>query len=267
MYYLYNMDIPIYKNKLPIINENVLVIFTEYKDTHIEAEFIEYNLKGMMIYEDATRKKKVYDWHKIIPLNKLTVAKVEEIFSDEYIKISTAYFDHKKDPIELSKELMLQFNENKVLINIIKKLCKNTNLEFNNFWEKIIYEIDEKRREDNLNESLFKYIKENTELFNKYINEIFTNDNIIDNFNKLINNKIYKIKSNFSLTTIKTIQNITNLLSLACENNKDWNYVIKYESTPLFLLESSNENSSQEQHNNFLKFVQDNSSTFDVEYF
>jgi len=108
------MDIPIYENKLPLIDENVLVIFTEYKDTHIEAELVEYNLiKGMMIYEDATRKKKVYDWKKEVPLQKLMIAKVEEIFSDTYVKLSIRYFD------ELKKILMKPFVENKVILTTI----------------------------------------------------------------------------------------------------------------------------------------------------
>jgi hypothetical protein len=85
----------------------------------------------MMIYEDATRKKKVYDWKKEIPLNTLMIAKVEEIFSDNYVKLSTAYFDNKIETIELKKQLMKPFSDNKIIIIIIKKLCKNNNLDFN----------------------------------------------------------------------------------------------------------------------------------------
>ena len=82
------MNIPFYENKIPSVNENVLVIFTEYKSTHIEANLVEYKmLSGMMTYEDATRKKKVYDWKKEIPLNKLIVAKVEEILKQIYLNI------------------------------------------------------------------------------------------------------------------------------------------------------------------------------------
>lgn len=56
---IYNMTIPIYENKLPEIYENVLVTFIEHKDTHIEAKLLEYeNINAMMVYGDATRKKK-----------------------------------------------------------------------------------------------------------------------------------------------------------------------------------------------------------------
>ena len=259
------MDIPIYKNKLPDINENVLVIFTEYKDTHIEAELVEYNLiKGMMIYEDATKKKKIYDWRKEVPLKKTIVAKVEEIFSDNYIKLSLRYFDQN----ELKKELMKPFLDNKILITIIKKICRNNNLDFNTFWTNVIYKINDEKKNDELNTSILDYISENKELFNNIIKEYFLEhyEKIINDYDKQILNKIHKIQSKFSLITKHSIENIKELLQLTCNNNKDWEFTLKYETTPNFLLESSSENSSQDNHESFLKFLEENSKIFNVNY-
>ena len=259
------MDIPIYKNKLPDINENVLVIFTEYKDTHIEAELVEYNLiKGMMIYEDATKKKKIYDWRKEVPLKKTIVAKVEEIFSDNYIKLSLRYFDQN----ELKKELMKPFLDNKILITIIKKICRNNNLDFNTFWTNVIYKINDEKKNDDLNTSILDYISENKELFNNIIKEYFLEhyEKIINDYDKQILNKIHKIQSKFSLITKHSIENIKELLQLTCNNNKDWEFTLKYETTPNFLLESSSENSSQDNHESFLKFLEENSKIFNVNY-
>ena len=259
------MDIPIYKNKLPDINENVLVIFTEYKDTHIEAELVEYNLiKGMMIYEDATKKKKIYDWRKEVPLKKTIVAKVEEIFSDNYIKLSLRYFDQN----ELKKELMKPFLDNKILITIIKKICRNNNLDFNTFWTNVIYKINDEKKNDDLNTSILDYISENKELFNNIIKEFFLEnyEKIINDYDKQILNKIHKIQSKFSLITKHSIENIKELLQLTCNNNKNWEFTLKYETTPNFLLESSSENSSQDNHESFLKFLEENSKIFNVNY-
>jgi translation initiation factor 2 alpha subunit (eIF-2alpha) len=263
------MDIPIYKNKLPEIDENVLVIFTEYKDTHIEAELVEYcSLKGMMIYEDATRKKKVYDWKKEVPLNKVIVAKVEEIFSDTYVKLSTGYFDQKLDSTELRKKLMKPFSDNKVLTITIKKICKNNNLDFNAFWSNIIYKINDIKRSDELNDSLLDYISDNKELFNNIIKENYLEnyEKIIDEYEKQISNKIFKIQSKFSLITKHSIENSKELLKLSCDNNKDWSFTLKYETTPTFILESSSENSTQENHESFLTFLEENSKIFNVNY-
>ena len=243
----------------------ILFIFTEYKNTHIEANLVEYpDINGMMIYEDATRKKKVYDWKKEIPLNKQIVAKVEEIFSDNYIKLSTGYFDNRKDPIELTKELMKPFVDNKIIINIISKICKNNNIDFNKFWLTIIYKLDNERRKDNINDiSLFDYIKSNIDNFNNDIMIFFpeNSNNIIQEFNKLTSIKNEKFQTKFSLITKKSIENTIQLLKNTCENNNEL-CVLKYESTPIFILESIN----NESHEQFLKYIEDNCQSYDIEY-
>lgn len=266
------MDVQIYENKKPIINENVLVIFTEYKETHIEAELLEYcneelPLNGIMIYEDATRKKKVYDWKKIVPLKKPMVAKIEEVFPDNYVKLSIIYFNQNLDPIELNKTLMKPFLDNKIIITMIKKICRNCNLNFNEFWPNVMYKIIKEKRIDNLNDSLLDYILDNKSLFEDIIKENYpeNSDNIISECEKQILNKIYKIQSKFSLIAKKSIEDTKELLRLTCENN-NWNYSLKYETTPYFILESSSENSTQENHDNFLQYLEDNSKLFNINY-
>ena len=202
------MEISIYENKLPELNEHVMVIFTEYKDTHIEANLIEYNsINGMMIYEDATRKKKVYDWKKEVPLNKVVVARVEEIFSDTYVKLSTGYFDQRIDSLELKKKLMKPFIDIKTLIITIKKICKNNNLNFNDFWLIVMYKIINEKKKDNLNGSILDYISENKDFFISTIKKnYFDNyEKIIDEYEKQTLNKNYKIQSKFSLITKHSI--------------------------------------------------------------
>lgn len=263
------MDIPIYENKIPIIDEHVLVIFTEYKSTHIEAELLEYNsINGLMIYEDATRKKKIYDWKKEIPLNKITVARVEEIFSNDYIKLSTGYFNNRLDTVELKKELMKPFLENKILLNIIKKICKNNNLDFNIFWSEIIYKINNEKKNENINKSILEFISENIELFTNLIKKKYENDyeKIIDEYNKLINHNISKIQSKFSLIANKSIENTKELLKLVCDNNTEWIFTLKYENTPTFILESSIDNSTLENHKKFLTFLEEKSNLYNVIY-
>ena len=288
------MEISIYENKLPDINEHVIVIFTEYKDTHIEANLIEYNsINGMMIYEDATRKKKVYDWKKEIPLNKVIVARVEEIFyghentllsgtnvhentllsgtnvhENTYVKLSTGYFDQKMDSSELRKKLMKPFVDNKALITIIKKICRNNDLNFNDFWSIIMYKIINEKKKEDLNGSILDYVSENKDFFKNTIKENYPDhyEKIINQYEKQLLNKNYKIQSKFSLITKHSIENTKELLKLSCDNNKDWIFTLKYETTPIFLLESSSENSTQENHDVFLQFLENNSKVFNVNY-
>jgi hypothetical protein len=88
----------------------------------------------------------------------------------------------------------------------------------------------------------------------------------VNEYESLVNTKIYKIQSKFSLITKNSIENTKELLKLTCDNNTDWVFTLKYETTPNFLLESSSENSSQENHDNFLKFLEENSKIFNVSY-
>lgn len=264
------MEISIYQNKLPTINENVLVIFTEHKDTHIEAKLVEYEgISAMMTYESATRRKKIYDWKKEVPLNKLAVAKVEEICNTNYVEISIAYFDHRKDRLELSKELMKPFNDNKILNNIVSKLCRFNDLDFNIFWENIIYKIDLIRRDDDINESLLDVFIENIKTVNDLIKQNYSNnicDKLINELEKFINIKITKIQSKFSLITKTSINQIIELLNFVCDKNNDWDYNLRYISTPFFILESSDENSSKENHNIFLTCLEKNCDNYNVCY-
>jgi len=259
-----SLNISFYENKLPEQFENVLVVFTKHNNTHIEASLLEYeNINGMMTYEDSTRRKKVYDWKKEVPLNKPTIARIEKIIDNNYVQLSTLNFiDKKKDPIELHKELMKSFNDNKVLINIVKKICRQFNIDINKFWSNIIYKIDNIRREEDINESLLETVNNNLEI----IKEIY-NENIYNEFNKLINYKNYKLQTKFSLITKLDIDNTINLLKLV-ESKNNWLYSIKYDSASNYLLESSNDTSTETNHEELIEMIKNhcNNIDFKLEY-
>lgn len=263
-----DISLKIFENLVPEINENVLVIFTDYKDTHIEAILINYeSVNAIMLYEDSTRKKRVYDWKKVLPLNKQIVAKVEEIYDNNFIKISTAYFEHRKDQEELAKELLKPFSENNTLIKILSKICRTHNINLVEFWENVIYKIDKLRREDNLNdESLLSFITNNIDTFSELLKEIYSEkyDLLFDDLNKTMFNKITKLQTKIKVTSNSNVNNIKNFLDYVYKSNIGFNYTIKYESTPTFIIESSSENSSMDNHNELLTFMENNYKQFGV---
>ena len=57
----------IYNNSYPELNETVLIKFTKKNESHFEGELVEYNYSAIMSYNDATKKKKVYSWNKVVP--------------------------------------------------------------------------------------------------------------------------------------------------------------------------------------------------------
>ena len=217
----------IYYNEEPIIGENVLVKFTERNESHIEGEIIEYNYKGVMSYNDATKKKKVYSWNKIIPLNKLMVAKIEEVYDNNSAQISIAY----------NTNILKPFNDNKILYSSINKICYIYKIDFINFWESIIHKIDKKRKDELTNDSLLDTFVNNINLVYELINEKYNNPQINEKINELLidKNVIYQIK--FGLISNESI-NKTKLVIKNASNNNELN--IKYDSAPYYILESNN---------------------------
>jgi len=262
---IYNMNVSFYEHTIPNLNEDVLVVFTEHKVTHIEAQLLEYNINGMMTYEDATRRKKVRDWKKEVPLNKPTIARVDKIINNDYVQLSVlGFIDKRKDPEDLAKELMKPFNDNKILVNIIKKLTKKFNIEFNEFWTHIVYTIDKIRINDELDESLLDTFTNKIEIVNDIIKEKY-NEELIFELNNLLNYKIYKLHSRFSLITKEDIQNTINLLNFI-ESQNEWQHTIKYDTGSFYTLESSSESSTEQNHQDLINMLETNVSEYNVTF-
>uniref|UniRef100_A0A6C0DAZ4 S1 motif domain-containing protein n=1 Tax=viral metagenome TaxID=1070528 RepID=A0A6C0DAZ4_9ZZZZ len=260
------MEIPIYHNQYPKIFENVLVTFTTRNDTHIEADLIDYNMKGMMSYNDATKKKKVYSWSKLVPLGKPMVARVEQVFVESnYVQLSIAYFyNNKANEEEINKALMKPFADNKVTITIIKKLTYENKLDFNEFWKNIIYKLDEIRKEYDPPDSLYEALNNNIDKVNELIRINYENhETIINTLHNLLNNKINKIETKFGLISNNGIQKTKDLLICICTDSK-WQYTLKYHTAPYYILESSSETSTAADHESFINLLQSKCSEYNV---
>jgi hypothetical protein len=195
-----------------------------------------------------------------------TIAQVEQIIDNNYVQVSTLCFiDKKKDPKELALELMKPFNDNKILVNNIKKLCRTIEINFNDFWKNIIYKIDKHRREDDNNESLFD-IFNNIELVKTIINENYPTltEKIMIELEKQINNKIFKIQSKINIITKKDINNTIKFIDYIKSEN-DWLYSVKYDSGSNYIFESLSEVSNENNHNELFNFLKNNSNKYDVE--
>ncbi len=246
----------IYYNITPEINETVLITFTKMNKTHIEGTLHDYNYNAIMSYNDATKKKKVYCWKKIIPLNKMMLAKVEDIVNHSFVQVSTAY---NNTEIELHKQLK-PFNDNKILISIIKKVCHKLTLDFNEFWINIIHSIDKQRKtidDDENKDNLLEYFKTNKELLQNLLKSKYENFNeilVCINDNIQINN--YKITSKIGLISINGINNTKKVLTEFL-NEQKWNFIFKYDSAPFYILESYTTNTTEENHQEFIQSLEE----------
>ena len=84
------MNINYYSSENPKLNELVLVHFIEKCDSFFRTKLLEYQYTGILNFQDATKKKKINSWNKIIILNKNMVAKIIDI--DISLKIVQTYF-------------------------------------------------------------------------------------------------------------------------------------------------------------------------------
>lgn len=240
----------IYHNSVPELNELVLIKFTKKNDTHFEGELIEYNYNAIMSYNDATKKKKVYSWNKIVPLNKNILAKIEAIhINDNIVQVSIAY-----NNINI-KDQLKPFNDNKILLSLIKKVCYKLKLDFNYFWKQIIHYLD-KIRKDGDDENLLIFVTGNNLLLVDILGKKYENHKeIMDCISDNIINTNQKITSKIGLISTGGI-NITKQVIEEFVKDITFSYNFKYDSAPYYILESFSYNSTPEDHQEFIECLE-----------
>jgi len=264
-----------YNIEKPLINELVLVIFTKHTDSHIEGRLLEYNCDLFMKYSDATKKRKVSSWNKIVPLNKLMVAKVDDPnHADNIVQVSLSYLHDEKDNKDekSTSELPEPFNKNKQLISIVKKIIfeqfektedkeEIVNAILKDFWD-VMYTIDKKRREDYEPEdlpALLDYCISESDIVKQIFSESNYND-LYSRFNEMITkideDKPKKLVSRIQIVSAGSYKNTIMLFKRALER-VTFTYSLKYDTAPVFVLETTSTDSNYTDHNDFVRYVQD----------
>jgi translation initiation factor 2 alpha subunit (eIF-2alpha) len=254
-----SLTIPFYNILKPSNNEIVLVKFTEHKKDYIDGNLQEYNCKLFLNYSDATKKRNITSWNKVVPLNESILAKVEDSNNlDNIIQVSLTYMYDQEE----NKKMNETFLKNHFLISYFKKLAHINNIDINILWKNIMYKIDNSRREtyepDEM-PTLYEYC--NDEENNEEIKLLFKDTDyeiIINNFLEELNNnkkeKPKKIISEIEIISNGGVQNTKLLIQKALETIKFEN-TLKYISTPTFLFESNNINSTDDDHKKFIDFL------------
>lgn len=274
------MNYQYYSVEYPNTNELVLVEFTDRNDSFFEAKILEFNnLRGMMNYQDATKKRKVSSWNKLIPLNKKMVARVEEVDkSANIVMVSLAYlpdmFQEDLSNDQIQEKLMVPFIENKQLETLMKSFCKLNDYQIEDIWTNLIHYVDDLRREYNEeneeNLSIWKYFNDNISELDNWVEECGYDEEFSKKLKALydkkteVNNQKYTTKVGIiSLGGVEqTKQMLKSILS-----NIDYKYQLRYDSTPYYLFETTSEDSSPEDHNNFIQLLQNESKKFEPKIF
>ena len=256
----------------PVVGEFVLVHFIERTDSFFDAKLLEYNYRGFMSYQDATKKRKIYNWNKIVPLNKEMVARVDEV--DEKAKIVQISIAHLDDEFkgalsftQIQEKLLTPFNENKLLDNFIKSICVINNTNKDELWIKLIYYIDSQRNiynEDNEDLTLWKYFTQNFHMLDEWCKITDTNKEICETIKNIYSKRFEskcKYTSKIGIISTNGINNTKEVLNKIL-SELDYKYTLKYDGTPYYLFESFINN-----HNEFVNELKKNESLFiKVEY-
>jgi len=263
-----------YSIEHPEINELVLVIFNQNLQNEgiFKGVLVEYpNYQCIMSYHDTTKKKKVISWNKIITLNKNMVVKVEDIdINTKNIQVSMAYlYDNnlKSNINNIQSELLIYFQENKLMSQFINTLCLVNNYNYKYIWETLIYHIDKLRRINNQqyiyhnNISIWNYFNENINDLRIWINDLNMNEYYIDSIMKLYNKKneiiIQKITTKFGIVNSNNIEEIINIFNNILSDIK-FKYSLKYDSAPYYIFQSETIDSNINDHEKFINNLKKN---------
>jgi len=249
-----------YSTLYPEINELVLVVFNEKLDDEgiFKGNLLEYpNCNCIMNYQDATKKKKVKSWNKIIVLNKQMVVKVDNI-DKNIIQVSSYASDDKIESY---------FNSNKLMTQFITTLCVVNNYNYNYVWGTLIYHLDRLRRNDNI--SIWDYFNLHINDLNIWISDLDMDKCYIESIMKLYNKKneiiIQKITTRFGIVNTKSIEEVYNIFNTVLSNIK-YKYSLKYDTTPYYVFQSE---TNINDHNNFidnLKSIINNNTFLKIDY-
>ena len=251
-----NLDCSFYNLLKPSNNEIVLVSFTGYKESHIEGRLIEYNNNIFMNYSDATKKRNVSKWKKIVPLNKPLVVKIVNNDSD-IIQVSLSNLVDNTD----NKQHMEQFTKNNQLISFFKKLSVVGKKDMTELWKTIIYTIDKQRRDEYNPENipcLLDYCIDER-AFIKTVFEESGNSDIYPKFIELLDNlskeKLYNIVSKIEIISNGGIKNTIELFKKATQTI-NFEYSLRYDTAPAYIFESNSIESSDDDHQKLFKFIE-----------
>lgn len=211
-----------YRNLYPNKNDDVLVKFT-MKEDYVEGELLEYdNIKGIMILQDATKKRKIKSWNNIISKRPM-VARVEEVdIEKNLIQLSIAYYTEE----QTQEKLLENFTKNNILVDFIKSCCIKFKYDFDTIWKTYIYDIHDIKEDENI-----------WDFFCNNIDNIIIEDNIKEALKIKIKKKEEIVKTEINIISLDGIESVKKLLE-SINEIINYEYNLKYISTPRYILET-----------------------------
>jgi len=263
---------PFYNATKPDNDEIVLVIFTKEEDSYFEGTLVEYKGKVFLRKEDATKKKRVNSWNNIVPLNVEKYAKVYDLeFSSDTIQVSLTNLD---EDLTNTQE---HFSKNKRLVSLMVTISFQLNSNVDTIWESVIYKTNDERLKYNEENdeitysNILDYIMNNIEHLKKTLDD----NKVIFKIEKMLEEKTFKMLSTIGIISNNGVENTTNLIRNVLEEIT-YKYSLKYsyykkkndsKTFPVYLFETSSEDTTEENHSNFIQNLKDRSVNANIHCF
>jgi len=265
---LLNTNTQYYSVTEPSEGELVLVKFTEQGDGFFVGQLQEYNCRAMMNNSDVTKKRRP-NLNKLVPLDKMMVARVESVDVDARIcQLSLAYLDEgvkDSDSGNLQEKLLASFQENKQMESFMKSMSILHKYDYHEIWTKFVHPIDHHRREYNQEEnedddvSIWKYFNDNIDDLGKWVQESGLDETFGKRVLELHKKKTFKkdqpLLTRFGIISFGGVEATKQLLTRAFADI-DYKFSCEYESTPYYMFRSTTNDSSKEDHQKIITFLQ-----------
>ena len=262
-------DTQYYSVTFPSEGELVLAKFIEQGDGFFRGQLLEYNCSVMMNNSDVTKKRRHANLNKLVPLNKTMVARVESVDEEaKIVQLSLAYLDEDvKDSNAgtIQEKLLASFQENKQMESFMKSMTILHKYDYNDIWTKFVHPIDRHRREYNQEEnedddvSIWKYFNDNIDDLDEWVEESGLDETFGERVLELHKKKTFKkdqpLLTRFGIISFGGVEATKQLLTRAF-SDIDFKYSCEYESTPYYMFRSTTTDSSKEDHQRIVTFLQ-----------
>jgi hypothetical protein len=197
------------------------------------------------------------------------VARVESVDVDaRIVQVSLAYLDEDVKDANAStiqEKLLASFQENKQLESFMKSMSILHGYDYKEIWTKFVHPIDRHRREYNQKEnedddvSIWRYFNDNIDDLDDWIEESGLDETFGERVLELHKKKTFKkdqpLLTRFGIISFGGVEATKRLLTRAF-SDIDFKFSCEYESTPYYMFRSTTTDSSKEDHQKIVNFLQ-----------
>jgi len=197
------------------------------------------------------------------------VARVESVDVDaRIVQLSLAYLDEgmkDSDPNTIQDKLLALFQENEQMKSFIKSMSILHKYDYHEIWTKFVHLIDRHRRKYNQEENenddvtIWKYFNDNIDDLGKWVQESGLDETfgerVLELYKKKTSMKDLPLFTRFGIISIGGVEATKQLLTRAFSDIV-FEFKCEYESTPFYMFRSTTTDSSKEDHQKIITFLQ-----------